>query len=78
METRIFRSGNSQAVRIPKAYRFGPEVTEVEIIKRGDELVIRPKRPSFTELRRLLDEMPEDFMANGRPDDLPPQIRDDF
>ncbi|HIQ40532.1 MAG TPA: AbrB/MazE/SpoVT family DNA-binding domain-containing protein [Sulfurivirga caldicuralii] len=78
MLTRIFRSGNSQAVRIPKAYRFAPEVTEVEIFKRGNELVIRPKTRSLSELYQILDEMPDDFMASGRPDDLPPQERERF
>jgi len=38
--TKVFKSGNSQAVRIPKELQL-PE-GEVEIIKRGDELVIRP------------------------------------
>lgn len=40
MITKIFKSGNSQAVRIPKELQL-PE-GEVEILKRGDELVIRP------------------------------------
>lgn len=40
MITRVFKSGNSQAVRIPKEYLM-PE-GEVEICKRGDELIIRP------------------------------------
>lgn len=40
MITKVFKSGNSQAVRIPKELQL-PE-GEVEIIKRGDELVIRP------------------------------------
>jgi len=39
MEAKIFQSGNSQAVRIPKEFRF--EVTEVEIFKRGDEVVLK-------------------------------------
>ena len=33
---RIFRSGNSQAVRLPKQFRLTGK--EVEIIRRGDEL----------------------------------------
>lgn len=36
MEAKIFKSGNSQAVRIPKEFRL--EGTVVEIFKRGDEL----------------------------------------
>jgi antitoxin VapB len=38
---RVFRCGNSQAVRLPKGYRLkGPEV---EIFRRGDEIVLREK-----------------------------------
>lgn len=42
MITRVFRNGNSQAVRIPQAFRL--ETSEVEIT-RGDhgDLVIRPR-----------------------------------
>ena len=40
MLTKVFQSGNSQAVRIPKEFQL--EHDEVEIVKRGDELVIRP------------------------------------
>lgn len=42
MLTKVFQSGNSQAVRIPKEFQL--EHDEVEIIKRGEELVIRPVR----------------------------------
>jgi len=41
--TKVFRSGNSQAVRIPRKFRFRSR--EVEITKRGDEIVLR-ERPS--------------------------------
>src|ERR1039458_5168564 len=33
---RVFRSGNSQAVRLPKQFRF--KSAEVEIFRRGDEI----------------------------------------
>jgi len=38
---RVFRSGNSQAVRLPKEFRLNS--TEVEIFRRGDEIVLREK-----------------------------------
>lgn len=55
--TKTFRSGNSEAVRLPKELGFG-EGTEVEIIRHGDSLTIR-RKPSRTmrelvELLRLL------------------------
>ena len=40
MITKVFKSGNSQAVRIPKELQIKDD--EVEIIKRGEELIIRP------------------------------------
>src|SRR3954469_5320372 len=38
---RVFRSGNSQAVRLPKQFRV--RGAEVEIFRRGDEIVLREK-----------------------------------
>jgi virulence-associated protein VagC len=40
MITKVFKSGNSQAVRIPQEFQIPDK--EVEILERGDELVIRP------------------------------------
>ena len=68
---RVFKSGNSQAVRLPKEFRF--ESREVEICRRGDEVILREKRPSLAELLEKLDPWPEDFEA---PDDPPPEHRD--
>lgn len=48
---KIFQHGGSQAVRLPKAFRF--EGTEVIIEKRGDEVVLKPKRKP--KLRTLND-----------------------
>ena len=36
---KVFKSGNSQAVRLPKQFRF--KSAEVEIFRRGDEVVLR-------------------------------------
>lgn len=75
MEARIFQSGNSQAVRIPKEFRF--DVMEVEIFKRGDEIVLKPKPKNLGAAFKLLGEMPDDFMVDGREDTLP-QERESF
>lgn len=40
-ETTVFQSGNSQAVRLPKEFRFKSKT--VEIFRRGDEVVLREK-----------------------------------
>jgi antitoxin VapB len=69
MQAKIFQSGNSQAVRIPREFRF--DVAEVEIFKRGDEVVLKPKPQNLGAAFKLLTEMPSDFMADGRSDSVP-------
>ncbi len=61
---RIFRSGNSQAVRIPKEFQLDGD--EVEIQKKGNSLVLSPKKKSWSSLVESLDKFTEDFMSNGR------------
>jgi antitoxin VapB len=61
---KIFRSGNSQAVRIPKEFRMEGE--EVEIQKRGATLLLRPKKTSWTPLIQSLPRFTDDFMKHGR------------
>lgn len=46
--TTVFTSGNSQAVRLPKAFRFSDKT--VEILRRGDEVILRPHRPTLGEV----------------------------
>jgi antitoxin VapB len=70
---RIFKSGNSQAVRLPKQFRF--HVNEVEIFRRGDEIVLREPRRNLGRAFDILATMPEDFMSEGRQDHAP-QKRD--
>jgi antitoxin VapB len=61
---KIFRSGNSQAVRIPKEFQL--EGSEVEIIKKGASLVLRPCRRSWAPLFDSLNKFSDDFMKGGR------------
>jgi len=53
---KLFRHGGSQAVRLPKAFRFEGE--EVQIEKHGDEVLLKPvpakKFRSFTAIARFL------------------------
>ncbi len=62
--TKVFRSGNSQAVRLPKEFQF--DVDEVEILRRGEEIILRKKRKSLVEAFRLLGQLSDDFMDDGR------------
>lgn len=66
---KVFKNGNSQAVRLPKAYSF--DVDEVEIFRRGDEIILRKKRSDISEAFDLLSAMPSDFFADERRDALP-------
>jgi antitoxin VapB len=66
---RVFRSGNSQAVRLPKEFRFKSK--EVEIFRRGNEVVLREKEGSMARAFELLAGLPEDFDIPGRENDLP-------
>ena len=61
---KIFKSRNSQAVRLPKELQF--DVSEVEIFRRGDEIVLRKKPHNLARVFELLADMSEDFMENGR------------
>jgi len=72
-KARIFQSGNSQAVRLPKQFRF--HVNEVEILRRGHEIVLRVPKRNLGQAFAALGALPEDFMAGGR-QDLAPQKRD--
>lgn len=72
---RIFKSGNSQAVRLPKEFRFGTE--EVEIYRRGNEVVLRRRPTSATEIFDLIASLPKGFLAEKRKDALP-QKRESF
>lgn len=68
---RVFQSGNSQAVRLPKAFRFDSK--EVEIFRRGNEVVLRETPVSLAELLEHLAPWPDDFEL---PPELPQQERD--
>lgn len=64
---KIFQNGRSQAVRLPKAFRF-EGCSEVLIERDGDAVILRPpKRPAMAELIAALDEI-EPFPERERPD----------
>jgi antitoxin VapB len=72
---KIFKSGNSQAVRLPKEFQF--DVSEVQIFRRGDEVVLKKRPRDLTRVFELLTELSDDFMENGR-DQPPVQERESF
>lgn len=70
---KVFRSGNSQAVRLPKQFRVASK--EVEIFRRGDEIVLREKGKGLARAFDILANLPDDILAEVRRD-TPPQKRD--
>jgi antitoxin VapB len=58
---KVFKSGNSQAVRLPREFRFDGE--EVEIFRRGDEVVLREKSKGLARAFELLASLPIDVDA---------------
>jgi len=66
---KVFRSGNSQAVRLPKQFRV--KTKEVEIFRRGDEIVLREKSGNMARAFDLLAGLPEDFEVPARENDVP-------
>jgi antitoxin VapB len=72
-KARIFKSGNSQALRLPKEFRF--RVDEVEILRRGEDIVLREPKRNLGQAFAVLGAMPDDFMAEGRRDDAPQKRR---
>ena len=72
---RIFQSGNSQAVRLPKEFRFNAE--QVEIFRQGNDVVLRERPTSASAIFDALASLPVDFMEHGRAD-TPPQEREAF
>jgi antitoxin VapB len=72
---KVFKSGNSQAVRLPKEFRV--KGTELEIFRRDDEIVLRERkkaRRSMAEVFDLIAQMPEDMFENIK-DVRPPEKR---
>ncbi len=67
--TKAFMSGRSQAVRIPKEFRFSND--DLYVNKVGDSLIITPVSSLKDTFMRSLSMFTDDFMADGRPEELP-------
>jgi antitoxin VapB len=71
---RVFKSGNSQAVRLPKQFRFRGK--EVEIFRRGEEVVLREKSRGMLRAYELLASLPINIEAVEELRKEPPQERE--
>jgi antitoxin VapB len=61
---KIFQDGDSQAVRLPKEFQF--DTTEVQIFRRGDEIILKKSPRNLARVFELLTGLSDDFMENGR------------
>lgn len=55
--SKTFKSGNSQAVRLPKEVAFGDDV-ELIVVRSGDVVTLYPARISIAEMVQQLAELP--------------------
>lgn len=74
---KLFRNGNSQAVRLPQEFRFQGD--EVRIRKEGDSVILEPMTSNVKDWLAdiLRHPLSKDFMANGRKQPPAPE-RDAF
>jgi antitoxin VapB len=70
---KVFKSGNSQAVRLPKEFRFQGE--EVDIFRRGDEVVMREKSKGLERAFEILANLAIDVDAIEQARKEPPKKR---
>jgi antitoxin VapB len=69
--TRIFKNGNSQAVRLPKEFQFRGD--KVYIKRAGRNIILIPKDEPWEMFERSLDEFTDDYMEGQR---LQPSLED--
>ena len=65
---KIFQNGQSQAIRLPKEYRF--RGTKVYIKRMGNAVVLIPEFDSFQPLIESLDMFSADFLAGRQQPDI--------
>jgi len=71
---KLFQNGQSQAVRLPKEFRF--EDDQVFVKKSGNIVVLIPTKNSWDTLIQSLDQFSDDFMVERRQPKM--QKREDF
>ena len=75
--TRAFKSGNSQAVRIPAEIAYADPNLELEVTRQGEVITIYPARRSLKETVAALRAMPRPARAEKRrPIEVPLRKRD--
>ena len=68
MTAKVFENGRSQAIRLPKECRFSSD--EVMVNKIGDIVILLPKQDKWDSFMRAVDMFSDDFMTDGRSEDM--------
>jgi antitoxin VapB len=68
-KARVFKSGNSQAVRLPKEFRVKSK--ELEIYKRGNAIVLEEQPAGMERAIDLIASLPEEILRIRRGKDRP-------
>jgi antitoxin VapB len=75
--TRVFKSGNSQAVRIPAELAYADTNVDLEITRLGDVITIFPVRTNLKDVVTALRSMPKPPRVEKRqPIEVPLRRRD--
>jgi antitoxin VapB len=74
MTAKVFENGRSQAVRLPKEYRF--DTDEVVINRIGDVVMLMPKSDKWNSFMKAIDLFSDDFMEDGRTDEAEQERED--
>ena len=64
MTAKVFENGRSQAVRLPKEFRFSSK--EVLVNRIGDIVILMPKTTKWDSFMKAIDMFSDDFMEDGR------------
>jgi antitoxin VapB len=71
VRSRTFRSGNSEAIRLPRDVAFGPDV-ELVIVRSGEVMTIYPAASSLADMAARLNVLPKPSSVESRDtEDLP-------
>jgi len=70
--SRTFRSGNSEAIRLPKDVAFGTEV-ELVIVRSGDVMTIYPASTTIPEMITRLRALPAPVEIESRDEEELPE-----
>ncbi len=68
---KVFETGRSQAVRLPKKFRF--EESEVLVQRLGDVVMLAPKDAAWKVFMEGLGDFTDDFFADGREQGVQPE-----